>query len=938
MAESSFLGEFSLRSVELPKSCQIRPVGLALGKGNIPLEVVVASSNGRPGLPALRSCWKARNAGRAAPLLLVVLYDERAALCGAVGNDPPAYVDLDPGQVERICAEALRQEDRHAALRSLRDSLPALESELAGIRNEGFLATHELIAGVRERSDWASAGEKARRVLKSADVDLLNALGFEVEKYDQMTNILRSAGRRVALAVLLKDYESPEILGGRFHEISPISYALAVADRENLPYVVIRHGLKIRVYPAKVGVGVGRRSRTETYLECHRGLLRDADASYLWLLFSAEALAEGGSLEEILDASGRFSGNLAEQLRERIYRNVVPTLATGIVEARRLRKPTISDLAQTYEMALFVLFRLLFVAYAEDKDLLPFRWNGLYRRRSLKEKALEILELLRKGMRFDEGFSLWEEVKQLFRAVENGNREWSVPAYNGKLFSTDPEVSPIGALLEEIAIPNTVLGPALRDLLLVETPEGLGPVDFRSLGVREFGTIYEGLLESELSVAETPLSVDKNGFYRPCKEDEEPIITAGQVYLHNTSGARKSTGSYFTKSFAVEHLLEAALEPALRDHLARLDSLDDDEAAERFFDFRVADIAMGSGHFLTASVDRIERAFTGYLSTRNLEGVKRELSALRQSAVRQLGPLAEQVEIEDSQLLRRLIARRCIYGVDINPIAVQLGQLAIWIHTFVPGLPLSLLDHNIVCGNSLVGIGRLAEIREMFEADESRMPLFPLDAGSLLGGAAKPLQRLAAISDMTLADIQRARSARLEALEAVAIDDWEAQRDHIADSEEHAAARDSLGELSPFHFPVAFPEVFLRERAGFDVVVGNPPWEVPTVHEVAFWARHFPGLRGLPQEDASIKRAQLKKERPDLEEAFQEEVLKTAQIRKSLTSGAFRMGAGDPDYYKAFCWRFWHLVSSEGGRIGVVLPRSALAAKGSTEFRMEIRR
>ena len=98
------------------------------------------------------------------------------------------------------------------------------------------------------------------------------------------------------------------------------------------------------------------------------------------------ALAESGSLEEILEESSRFAGGLAERLRDRIYQNVVPTLAAGIVEARRLTKPTAKDLADTYEMTLAVLFRLLFIAYGEDKDLLPYRWNGLYRRRSLKDK------------------------------------------------------------------------------------------------------------------------------------------------------------------------------------------------------------------------------------------------------------------------------------------------------------------------------------------------------------------------------------------------------------------------------------------------------------------------------------------------------------------------------------------------------------------------
>ena len=124
--------------------------------------------------------------------------------------------------------------------------------------------------------------------------------------------------------------------------------------------------------------------------------------------------------------------------------------------------------------------------------------------------------------------------------------------------------------------------------------------------MREFGTIYEGLLESELSEAETDLTLDKGGAYVPVKGKQIAVVRAGEVYLHDRSGARKASGSYFTKSFAVEHLLDGALEPALTDHLARLDGLGEADAAEGFFHFRVADIAMGSGHFLVAAIDRIE--------------------------------------------------------------------------------------------------------------------------------------------------------------------------------------------------------------------------------------------------------------------------------------------------------------------------------------------
>ncbi|MBI4880870.1 MAG: hypothetical protein HY812_14615 [Planctomycetes bacterium] len=955
--ESRFLDGVGLRPVTLPSGGAFVPVGLALGQGTQPQEVLIVSTAAAPSATALRSAWRARNGGRAAPLLFVALHGERVSLCGPAGDDPPAYLSLDRGQVERVCREALEQPDRHAALRALRDVLPSLESDLAGLRNEGFLATHELRAGARRRADWGEAGRKARGALAKRGADLLRALGFGIERHDGATSILRAGERKVAVAVLLARDESPDLSAERFSGLSPISYALAVADRERLPWVVVQHGAKVRVHPTQVGQGVGRRGRTETYVECHSGLLPDADAAYLWLLCSGDALAPGGTLEQILEASGRFAGDLASRLRERVYQSVVPGLAQAIVRTRGLRQPSAQDLADTYEMALTVLFRLLFIAYAEDKDLLPYRWNGLYQRRSLKTKAQELADLARSGAPFDASDTLWEEVSRLFRAVDRGNREWGVPAYDGGLFSEEREVSAAGALLAGLSIPNTVFGPALAGLLLVEGAEGLGPVDFRSLGVREFGTIYEGLLESELSVAETDLAVDKNGAFRPCRKAEPPTVARGEVYLHDASGTRKSTGSYFTKSFAVEHLLERSLEPALGEHLGRLDQLGEEEAGERFFDFRVADLAMGSGHFLVAAVDRIERALTGYLSRRRLPAVAAELSSLRAAALETLGPLADQVEIEDTQLLRRLIARRCIYGVDLNPTALQLARLSIWIHTFVPGLPLSLLDHSLVRGNSLVGIGRLAEVKEKLE--EGSLPLFPLDAASLLGAAAEPLKRLARLADATASDLARARRAQQAALAAVApaaalcdlvtaarlacemvkLDPakWHEIRDRLPGSKEHQAAATRLDGLHTFHFPVAFPEVFLRERPGFDVIVGNPPWQEATLEEDAFWARHSPGLRSLPQREQEVAKAKLRRERLDLFATYERELAEAEVLRRALTAGPYPgMGTGDPDLYKAFCWRFWNLACEDGGRIGVVLPRSALAAKGSTEFRQEL--
>ena len=962
--EVEFLSDILSRPWSPDGKSGLQPMGLFIGQEANALEVAVAQAAQAPARSALVEIWKARKGRRAAPLLLIVLHSGGASITGATGEVPPVYEDMDAGQIERLCREALGQPDRHAALRLLSQALPSLETALPGLTNEGLLALHELEHGVPKRPDWADAKRKARSALNKRDRDLLGALGFRVERLDNLTSLLRSGDRRAALAVMLHESESAEAGSARFNSLSPISYALKKADDENLPWVILTQGNRLRLYATDVEKGVGRRGRTETYIECQPSLLADRHLPYLYLIYSAEALVPKGSLDDILKSSHRFAGKLAERLRERIYNHVVPELAQGIAVARGIDKQSREDISLTYEMALTVLFRLLFIAYAEDRDLLPYRFNDAYRTRSLKQKAQELSDFVAKDTPIATGDAHWQETDLLWQAVAEGNPEWGVPAYDGGLFASEAEVSKTGAELAAITLPNECFETALRHLLVIDTPEGVpGPVDFRSLGVREFGTIYEGLLESELAIAETDLVLKeqkKKGktefVYVPAPKGAIPDVLKGEVYLHNRSGARKSSGSYYTKPFAVEHLLNGALEPALTDHFARLNSMDDTDAAEAFFDFRVADIAMGSGHFLIGAIDRIEKRLADFLAGRNLPGVRRELEKLRTVALGELGELDKSTTIEDGQLLRRMIARRCIYGVDLNGLAVQLARLAVWIHTFVPGLPLSFLDHNLVHGNALVGVGTLDEIREKFEA--LSLPMFPVDAQSLLGRAAGPLRRLANINDASLQDIADAREALEEAREAIRstealcdlitaqpisedpkvtlfrFENWEDLADVAEELEAVQIARQDLDDLKVLHFPVAFPEVFLRDRPGFDVILGNPPWEKPRVEEHAFWARHFPGLRSLTQRLYEAEKVRLWEERPDLVSLYEDELAETERIRKVLVGGAFLgMGTGDPDLYKAFCWRFWHLTAADGGLIGVVLPRSALAAKGSEKFR-----
>ena len=939
----------------------LTPCDLFLGQGELGLEIAVLQAERQPDAAVMQQAHKKRKGGRAAPVLIAVSHPQGVSLCGTGGDQPRVLHIKDASQVQRLCESALRRPDRNAAIRFLADAMPSLETTLPGITNEGLMSLHELTHGTQNHHKWVGASGKAKKMLGKRDGELIAALGFKRRRLDNLTDLLMTADeKKTALAVLLKDDEVPEVSTPRFNDVSPVSYALTKADKERLPWVLMVQDECVRLYNTK-NVGVGRRGRTESFIECRPSLLAEDNIGLLWMLFSSEALTEdGGSIYDILESSKRFAADVAEKLRERIYDTVVPALAMGIANCDHVKKTLKDDVALIYEMALTVLFRLLFIAYAEDRDLLPYKGNEAYRHRSLKRKAMELAKAKSDDKAIGDGDYHWKETEHLWQAISQGNTEWGVPAYNGALFSADTKISRAGGELDRISLPDRCFELALRELLLTDVGEKeYAPVDFRALSVREFGTIYEGLLESELSRAEQDLMRDDADVYMPAGRDDEVCIRKGEIYLHDRSGVRKSSGSYYTPQFVVEHLLDGALEPALDEHLRRLQGMNDADQAERFFDFRVADIAMGSGHFLVAAIDRIERRFALWLEENPVPGVTRELQMLREAAKKQLGDLAGQVMIEDGQLLRRMIARRCIYGVDLNPLTVQLARLSIWIHTFVPGLPLSLLDHHLVQGNALVGIGSLEEIRRKF--DQAKGTLFARNADELLGKAAKPLRKLAQRSDASVSNIEQGRALMEEArqntretemlcdlitaapvadeelLAGFQYEEWELRKDGKDGDDIRATIlklkRDILKPLSAFHFPIAFPEVFLGENEGFHAIIGNPPWKKLRVEEDIFWCRLSPGFVALEQGEKAKKKKQLHERRPDLVKLYEHEVREAKIMRDFLVATFENLGKGDLDLYKAFCNRYIALNGRSASSFGVVLPRNALFNAGSELFR-----
>lgn len=953
---------------------------LWLGKdpGNTPLQICLIELPSAIADGKIKELWVERHGGRAAPLILGLVFDGKVTLAGPLlhGNDLPLAHGLEADQAGRVLKLAKDCPDRNSAVRFLGSALETTRSETPGLENSGLFADHVLrqvmISDAENpyRREVKSAHEKAKPLLAKSGKDLIKGLGYATKANDARTDILLDADQKeIALAVLLHESERPEAASQAFNGQSPITHAMTQAEKRNLRWVItVAHDRSIRLYPAVLNVGVGRRGPCETYVQVHTGLLKESDAGLLWMLFSADALLQDkGAVYRLLADSNRFSGNLAEALRERIYVEVMPRLAKGIADARRHPRKDEAYLRDTLQMATHALFRLLFIAYAEDKDLLPFKTSQQYQRNSLKTVATDLLEDLRKTVKWGDTTTYWDKFVILSQAISKGNKSLSVPAYNGVLFSDDEEDSVHGHALSKVKLKDSVFAPALAGLLLTQ-PEGkdLGPVDFRSLGVREFGTIYEGLLESELSEAAEDLvlkSKDGDQIFVPATKKDEPTVREGEFYLHNKSGARKASGAYFTKEFAVDHLLDLALDKGLDDHLAKMDGLSDNDAAELLFDFKVADIAMGSGHFLIFAIDRIERKFRSYLEKRPLPAVRLQLQDLREAAQKELGDAATQIEnkLEDAALLRRLIARRCVYGVDMNPISVQLAQLAVWIHTFVPGLPLSFLEHNLIQGNSLIGVANQRDFEDLL--DDCR-----LSVKGYLDKALPSIRKMGAIADKNVADVKAMKNLRNEArkelepaIAAMDIATWNRASGKVVGkdgddlmgllqdsaallkSKSASEARAGLSQIGCRHLIASFPEVFLRKCGGFDVLLGNPPWEEIKLDEPEFWCRLIPGYSALKSPQQTSEKDRIRKIQPDIDAILESEKATIKLLSKyygnlySDPKGKHRYGAspGDQDLYRMFIWRFWDILRDDG-RIGVVLPRSAFISEGMKEWRKQL--
>ena len=940
---------------------EVREVLVGPSSGGVSgFEVVVCTSSKPVTRGMLHAVHRARVGKRIAD---VVIACETPSGVWVFGPDTGrAPIQLSPATATQQLQAALNEPDSVASYRRLVGIQDAQQTtEMPGVRNRGLFASYHLRENVPARKDWEAFKTRADALVPLRHRDLITQLGYQLSDGPSHTLVLSSAGSAPrAVALLLEQDEQFEATANRFQR-SPVAVGLSAATQQGVPWLILVRSDQIRLYPARDNVGVGQKGQVETYLELDLAALSEEHAGLLPLVFSAESLAEGGVIDDLLEQSARFATELGVRLRTRVYESFVPNIATEVAHAVRKSARALDreGLTFAYQVTLNILFRLLFQAYGEDRGLLPAGRNEAYDANSLKTLGKRLLD--QPELELGQASSIWRDLRQVWDSIDKGNAQFELPAYNGGLFASDPERHPEGAFIDQLIISDVVMGPALAALLIDDTEDGVqGLVDFRSLSVREFGTIYEGLLESSLSVADQDLVLDANGAFVPAGDSDTVTVRAGEPFFHNSSGERKSTGSYFTPSFIVDHLVERTIDPTLDKHLDRIRQFVEQgkthEATRDFFDYRVADLAMGSGHFLVATIDRIEAKMRDFLADPevSIPGVTSELERLAQAAKNALGrDEAAFDDIEQATLLRRQIARRCVYGLDINPLAVELSRLALWIHTFVPGLPMSTLDHNLVCANSLTGIGTIDEAESALESQdtEGMLSTFSGIVESALSEATELLTEWSHAAEATKAEIDQARElaeksqrrsepvrGMLDVASAVIAGvvkkDEIVQPDDLATLAQDERVRDFVAKTEPAHMPYLFPEVFTRDKAGFDAILGNPPWETLSPDKRKFWAVRFPGLFSRPVKERGKLIEGYEQERPDLVAEF-EAAKEAMQVQRRVLQKRFSLGAGDTDLSEAFAWTFFALIRREG-RLGIVMPKTAFSSQGLAEWRRHV--
>ncbi|MDG4553743.1 MAG: restriction endonuclease [Candidatus Competibacter sp.] len=684
----------------------------------------------------------------------------------------------------------------------------------------------------------------------------------------------------------------------------------------------------------------------------------------------------------------RWEARVSQDLGEMVFERLFPRLVAAMVEhdPAASKPPTAEDLDAVRREALILLYRLLFVLYAEDRNLLPIR-DPRYGHYSLRVIRQKIARHLDANAVFSASAGRYYHIlKDLFHIIGQGDASLGVPPYNGGLFDDRAH-----ALLERLTLPDAVVAELIDGLSRRAVGSERRWINYRDLSVQQLGSIYERLLE-----------------YRVVGDG------AGQIQVSPNIFARKGSGSYYTHDDLVQLLIRQTVGPLLDERaeafqrqveaLGRLRSptpqrvrdLQDHDPAAALLELKICDPAMGSGHFLVSLVDYLAdqilermadstaRVHWADAAEPYVSPLARRIADIRErilASSRAHGWAVDPAQLDDRHIVRRMILKRVIFGVDKNPMAVELAKVALWLHTFTVGAPLSFLDHHLRAGDALYG-ERLDKVLDELRAFGA---LFQTNELARIAVATASMNRIADLTDVDIAEVHQSRhlfeqiDAELAPLRKL-LDFWQALRwlpandpvrqrgwadlasgrfgdvievidagsvmagDPASDEARTIQAllrqtRELAGQEGFLSWAIAFPTVWRhldsgQPRGGFDALIGNPPWDRMKLQEVEWFAARQPEIAH------AVRAADRKRLIDQLEKAGDGLWLEYRQARNraetaariARDSGEYPLlSGGDVNLYALFVERAQSLVNDQG-IVGLLTPSGIASDKGSSAF------
>ena len=667
------------------------------------------------------------------------------------------------------------------------------------------------------------------------------------------------------------------------------------------------------------------------------------DFNYFFYMFRKENFLEN-EIKVVTKESEEFSLLVEKDLQSVIYgTNLNDSIFEKIGEVI-FRKEKNLDLV--FEKSIYFTFRTLFILFFEDRNQDILKNHRGYRNLSFKNIFSEEIKLS------NDYNIIYEQFVKLFRTLDKGSPPHRIPLFNGGLFALDK------ILDDETLFGDLELNNIFQKLRYFKDSQFKR--DFKNLSVINLGSIYEGLLDyyfrienEEIIYVEfqnekkEPQYLDSYDFHN-LKEKEiakSKIYKAKQLFLSNSNNTRKESASYYTPESVSSLMVKEAIDLEL-------------SKGKSIFDIRIIDNACGSGHFLVEALNYLTKKGLEILEKENSEVIK-ILEQEKQDILENLKKYRiENIEITDIQVLKRMVLKKSIFGTDLNNFAVEISKLALWIDSFIFGTPLSLIEHHIKQGNSLIG----STVKE-FEAylkDVNSSSLFFVNLADDFQKLKTVSAKISEIKDRNEDEVLESKklfkniqpeikqlNIYLNFLTTRKIKEIEGEKDFGGSSDIETELKNHNSETvkeilkyakkySFFNYEVEFSEIFYQNsESGFDIVVGNPPWEKVVFNENDFFPKFKRDYRTLKHSE----KAKVRKEKMEIEEVSKlyDETKSMFQITNSYLSAHYpkNAGAGDNNLFRFFVEKNLSILKKDAN-LTYILPSALFQDDGSIKLRTYI--